>query len=225
MNKIDVEKVHSTVLMNAISTIQYVGFMVLGFLILSLFFVSPAHAIKKCKDADGKWHYGDFAIKACEQSKVTTLSDRGTIKHQKPAPKTQEELLEIEKNKEETNAEQQRLLLKEREKTRILSIYETEADIDRQRDNQLYSVDSNIAVHNTFLESMDEQIEHEEKKLAKIKSVNGQKKVEARIASAKHKKETYSKEVSLLHEERKAIVEKFKKEKEVYLELTKSKTK
>ena len=52
----------------------------------------PAHAIKKCKDAEGKWHYGDKAVRSCQSEKVTTLNDRGFIQSEKDAPKTEAEL-------------------------------------------------------------------------------------------------------------------------------------
>ena len=135
--------------------------------LLSLFVLPQAHAIKKCKDADGKWHYGDVAVRECQNSKVTTLTGGGFIRGEKAAPKTESELRQIEQEKQALTAEKLKLDLQESEKTRILSIYETEADIDRQRDNQLYSVDSNIAVHNTFLESMDEQISYQNSQLTK----------------------------------------------------------
>jgi len=58
----------------------------------NLLIAAPAHAIKKCKDADGKWHYGDIAVRACQQSKITTLNKRGFVKDEKSAPKTDDEL-------------------------------------------------------------------------------------------------------------------------------------
>ena len=198
--------------------------------VLSVLMVTPAHAIKKCKDAQGRWHYGDVAVKACETSKITTLSKTGHIQDEKPAPKTEQELLEIAAQEKELESqrlileeEKKKELLAEREKTRILSIYETEADIDRQRDNQLYSVDSNIAVHQTFLESMDEKIVHEEKKLAKTNNVAVKASIEERIAEAQKNKEIYTGEVDLLRQERLDIVKRFEKEKQLYLELTKDK--
>jgi len=191
-------------------------------LIVSLFGIQSAHAIKKCKDADGKWHYGDVAVRACEDSKVTTLSDRGFIKAEKAAPKTEaqlaaEESLRIRNEEDALEKEKQEL-----EKTRILSVYETEADIDRQRDNQLYSVDSNIAVHNTYLESLKEQIAHEQKKISSTQNVGVKINAEKKIAEAEKNYETYSSEVVLLEKHREEIITRFDKEKLVYRELTKA---
>ena len=47
-----------------------------------------AHAeIQKCEDEAGNWHYGDFAIDACNASKVTTMDQRGVVTDERPAPK------------------------------------------------------------------------------------------------------------------------------------------
>jgi len=198
--------------------------------VLSALMASPAHAIKKCKDADGKWHYGDIAVRACENSKVTTLSDRGFVRGEKAAPKTEQELRVIEEQKEAQAArqakrdeEKKQKEFEESEKVRILSVYETEDAIDRQRDNQLYSIDSNIAVHNTFLESMDERIAHEEKKLAKTTNAAVKKRIEDRIQASQENIDIYTKELTALTESRATVVEKFKKEKQLYIELTKDK--
>jgi len=188
--------------------------------LLSLFVLPQAHAIKKCKDADGKWHYGDIAVRECQNSKITTLTGGGFVKGERAAPKTESELLEIEAQAQRLAEEKRKAEFLESEKSRVLSIYETEADIDRQRENQLYSVDSNIAVHNTFLESMDEQIAYQTTRLNKAANPAIKSTIEKKIAEFEKNKETYAEEVSVLQGKREGIVEKFKKEKELYFELT-----
>ena len=42
-----------------------------------LFFSVSAHAISKCQDADGKWHYGDNAASICGDARITIIDDRG----------------------------------------------------------------------------------------------------------------------------------------------------
>ena len=79
---------------------------------LSVLLALPAQAektatIKKCKDATGRWHYGDTAAEACAKSKITVLSEEGTTKKVIAAPPTQAELKERELKKEETEKEQQ----------------------------------------------------------------------------------------------------------------------
>lgn len=187
---------------------------------VSLLAALPAHAIKKCKDAEGRWHYGDVAVRECQDSKVTTLSNQGFVRDEKPAVKTKEELLADEKAEEKAKIEKERIAYEEREKFRILTGYETEADIDRQRDNQLYSIDSNIAVHNSFLQSMNEVIAHEEKKLVKATNPVIKKRIEEKIVEAKKNLALYSDEVVALKSDRQGIVDKFEAEKLLYREFS-----
>lgn len=181
---------------------------------------TSAHAIKKCKDANGKWHYGDVA--ACEDSKVTTLSGKGYIKEQKTAPKTKEQLAAEQGEREELEKERLRKEEIEKERSRILTVYETEADIDRQLENQLYSVDSNIAVHNTYLDSMKEVIAYEKKKLATTTHPAVKSGIEDKITTAEKDVQVYTKEIDSLKAQREEVIKRFGEEKLTYRELTKS---
>lgn len=181
---------------------------------------APAHAIKKCKDSEGKWHYGDIAVRACENSKVTTLNDRGFIKSEQAAPKTEAELrLEAETLALE-KAEQDRIKAEQDERSRILSIYETESDIDRQRDNQLDSVQSNIDVHTAYLKGMDSRTARFEKKKAETTSNYVKKDMDKKLAEAKVRIKSSQKELAALKQQKDDIVAKFEKEKALYRELT-----
>lgn len=189
-------------------------------LLITLILLSPsAHAIKKCKDADGKIHYGDVAVAECENSKVTTLSDRGFIKEELDAPKTDEEL--------QTEAEEAALIereiaekqAREDEKRRILSIYETEDDIDRQRDNQVRSVQSNIDVHQAYLKSMDTRIARYESKLQATDNKTLKRQLEEKIADAEVRIKEYKSQLAVLEEQKAEILQKFKQERETYLSL------
>ena len=193
---------------------------VAAFSVLSaiLMVMPAANAIKKCQDAEGKWHYGDVA--ACRNAKVTTLDGRGFIKDEKAAPKSKEEREAEEKALAEElaiqQAEQNRKEAIEQEHTRILGVYETEADIDRQRDNQLYSVDSNIAVHKAYLDSMHEIVKREEGKLATQNKPHLIKISKDRLADAQNNIKDYTEKMALLEKQREDIMEKFKQEKELY---------
>ena len=105
---------------------------------------------------------------------------------------------------------------------RILSIYETEADIDRQRDNQLSSVDGNIKVHEAYLKSMDARIARYEIELSEMKHKTRRKKLEAEIVAAKDRVIESTTELENLKEQRQDIVERFAKEKEIYITLKES---
>jgi len=190
---------------------------------VAVLFSAPVNAIKKCKDAEGKWHYGDVAVRACENSKVTTLDDRGFVESELAAPKTEEELrLEKEAMLAE-EAEQKRIKAERDERARILSIYENESDIDRQRDNQLNSVQGNIDVHEAYLKGMDSRIARFEKKRSEATAKRIQDNMDKQIVDAQKRKKSSQEELAALKVQKANIVKKFEREKAVYRELKKSK--
>lgn len=176
-------------------------------------------AIEKCQDADGKWHYGDIAVAECQDSKVTTLNDRGYITAEDPAPKTPQELLAEEEMLAVEIAEQERLKQEQDERLRILSVYETEADIDRQRDNQLNSVQGNIDVHESYLKGMEARIERFENQKTELTSKRRIEELQGEIDQALVRVENSEQELALLLEQKTEIQAKFEKEKELYREL------
>ncbi|MFT5572223.1 MAG: hypothetical protein ACI9FR_001145 [Cryomorphaceae bacterium] len=178
-----------------------------------------AFAIKKCQDSEGKWHYGDIAERACQNSKITTLNRSGVIKDEQEAPKSAEERKAQEQAQAEKIAEKQRLKEQELERYRILSIYETEADIDRQRDNQLYSVQSNIDVHDSYLKTMGTRISRQQVKLEQTVPKNKKAKIAKHIENFKASVKAYTEQLVMLQQQKKDIVVKFEKEKELYREL------
>lgn len=128
-------------------------------LVLSITLAALAHpvsaqAIKKCQDAEGRWHYGDNAAAACGDAGITVLNKKGeTVKEIERVP-TAEEV-------EARRAEQQRLeaerqLTREREtaRKRLLNVYPTEESIIRARDQRLESLDKQIALNETMLDEI-----------------------------------------------------------------------
>lgn len=180
---------------------------------------SPAFAIKKCKDADGNWHYGDVAVEECENSKVTTLNDRGFVKEELDAPKSKEEMQAEEEAAELERKEREVAEKAEQEKRRILSIYETEDDIIRQRDNQVRSVQSNIDVHEAYLKSMDTRVERYQKKLNETKNKTIQTQIKEQIVDAEERIAEYEEQLALLREQKQEIMDRFEIERETYLRL------
>lgn len=186
---------------------------------IALMAVAPnVHAIKKCKDAEGKWHYGDNAEEQCETTKVTTLSNRGFVKETLDAPKTEEEKrVEAEMQRKEAE-ELARLKKEQEERDRILSIYERESDIDRQRDNKLASIDGNIRVHKAYLKQMDSKIKRLEGKSA---TANGKYKedLDKEVVASKSRVKEFSTELKRLEQQKVNITKKFANEKKLYREL------
>ena len=194
-------------------------FFKLSLLLLLLAIGNTAHAIKKCKDADGNWHYGDVAIAECENSKVTTLNERGVITEELEAPKSAEEI-RVEEEASALKAAEiaQRAALLE-EKRRVMSIYETEADIDRQRDNQMHSVERNIDVHRAYLKGMDKRIVRFERKQKEATSPKVKENFAQQIVEAKVRIKESSLELAELEAQKEEIIRRFEKEKEMYIAL------
>ena len=188
---------------------------------LAFFTLTPnANAIQKCKDSEGKWHYGDTAEETCANSKVTTLTDRGFVKETLDAPKTEEERqieADRERRLEEELAEQKK---KQDERDRVLSIYEREEDIDRQRDNKLASVEGNIRVHVAYLKQMGAKIKRLEGKAATAPAYNKEK-FEKEIAASKSRVVEFTEELERLKQQKVTIAEQFANEKELYREYKK----
>ena len=186
---------------------------------VAMLFSSSAWAIKKCQDAEGRWYYGDVAVAECENSKITTLNERGFVEGELEAPKTEEEIAA----EEAEAAEQERLAAaaaREREeRRRILSIYETEADIDRQRDNALRSVQSNIDVHIAYLNNMTQRIDRDEARLEEITGKRRRENLQASIDDGKQKMIEFKQQLDQLQVEKQEIIDRFAKEKEAYREL------
>lgn len=186
-----------------------------GSLMLTLWLPATTHAIKKCQDADGNWHYGDTAVDECERSKVTTLNNRGFIRSEDEAPKTAEELAAEEASLAKERAEEQRIAEEKAERERLLSVYQTEADIDRQLDNQIYSVDSSIAVHKVYLKGMQDKLDRLKKKKASQKGAPAER-TQGEIVAAEAKIKESEEELKLLDEQKKAIQDRFAREKALF---------
>ncbi len=180
--------------------------------------LTPAHAIKKCQDAEGKWHYGDIAVQQCKKSKVTTLSKRGFIEKEKEAPKTEEQLQKEQDELAVAEAEAARVRAEEEERVRILSVYETEADIDRQRDNQIKSVEGSMAVHKAYVKSLTGKIERLEKSGVNFRGKRKELHL-AEIETENSKIENSKSELKKLDKQKEAIMARFDKEKRIYREI------
>lgn len=185
-------------------------------------FGQPAFAIQKCQDQNGKWHYGDFAVEECRRSKVTTLNERGVVKDEREAPKTQAEIQAEAEAQQAADEQAERERLEAEERDRILSIYETEADIERQRDNQLYSVRSNIEVHKAYLESLADREQRGETQLQTETRAFKQEELKASIEEAKTQQKVYRERLQQLEKQQEEIVERFDREIKLYRELTKT---
>ena len=110
--------------------------------------------IKKCKDAAGKWHYGDTAADECAQSKVTVISEKGFTKKVIAAPLTEAELKERELKKEELEKEQKNTEDQAKRDALLLSTYGVEDDINYVRDRKVAQIESSIHASEETLKSL-----------------------------------------------------------------------
>lgn len=125
-----------------------------------------AATISKCQDANGQWHYGDFAAEECAKSKVTHMNAQGLKVGEEAAPLTPEELEERDRRAAE-EAEARRIA-EEREarRKRIVAIYDSEADIARARDTHLASVDQRMTTEKSILAGLQSRMERLDQRIA-----------------------------------------------------------
>jgi len=130
-------------------------------LLLGLFLIVPvsAQTIKKCQDANGKWHYGDHAALECEQSsRITEIDEEGRQVGEVEAPPTQEELdakLHAERQlseQENTDANQKRL------DQRLLITYENPESILLTRDALLAAIDSAVDAYRDLRDQLTDEL-------------------------------------------------------------------
>jgi hypothetical protein len=117
--------------------------------------------IKKCQDAEGRWHYGDTAAEECERSRITVIDKRGLKVDEVAAPKTQEQLDREAREEAEARSlaeeqERQRAEQAERDQ-RLLTTYDSEQAIERARDQRLQYFDRSIGSNNELMDRLREQ--------------------------------------------------------------------
>ncbi len=144
------------------------------FLVTGLIAVAPAALaaqegttkIKKCQDAQGRWHFGDFAAAECERSKVIEMSGQGVKKKEIAAPPTAEELKQQDLQREAQERERDRSEQQKRRDELLLTSYGTEADISYVRDRKLAQVDATIQASEGTLNALRVALKRMEGQLA-----------------------------------------------------------
>lgn len=132
-------------------------------------FTVEAAKIKKCKDAQGKWHYGDQAADECERSKIIELSGEGVKTKEIRAPATEEELAARELEKAEMEAVKKRAAEQARIDRQLLATYGHEDDIIYIRDRKLVQIESTIAAATATLKPLRAALVRMEKEAASAK--------------------------------------------------------
>jgi hypothetical protein len=122
--------------------------------------------IKKCKDAAGKWHYGDSAADECAKSKVTEISKEGITKKVIAAPLTEEELKRKAEMKDEDERKRHDLEDRKRSDQILLSTYAHEQDILFVRDRKIAQIDASINSSTETLKPLRKTLERLETQAA-----------------------------------------------------------
>jgi len=184
-----------------------------------LFFSVSAHAISKCQDADGKWHYGDNAASICGDARITIIDDRGRKIDEVPPPMTVEEFNALEAEEKRKAAEERENAKRELEKRRILAIYPREESIIRARDERLKGMDNNIRVQEALLDDMRLDMKVLESK-EMPEDPKARAKRESQINSQQASIDAYYRAITRLRREREQTSEKYERILREFRELT-----
>ena len=133
-------------------------------------FTVEAAKIKKCKDAQGKWHYGDHAARECERSKIIELSDQGVKTKEILAPATEEELAARELEKAEVEELKKRAAEQAKIDRQLLATYGHEDDIIYIRDRKLVQIESTISAATATLKPLRAALVRMEEEAAATKA-------------------------------------------------------
>ena len=166
--------------------------------------------INKCQDEKGAWHYGSKNLHKCsDSSKITTLNERGVRLEQKERVKTKEELELEAKQKEKELAATEQKRLDQIEKNRILTVYQSEEDIQKARSKKLHDYDQKINQHQTYINALENQEKALTEKIKETKNFSIKKKAKNSISKIEPKKLSSEKRIKELTQEKIEVNAKF----------------
>lgn len=159
-----------------------------------------AAGIKKCKDADGMWHYGDRAADACARSKIIEMDRSGNKTGVVAAPPTAAEIKAMEAQKEEIEARKKAEAEQARKDALLLSIYGHENDIIYVRKRKIAQVEHSIKGNQETLETLQKTVERQKKQKADDKSIDHTNSQIKRVQNAIKNKRKEQKEIHAHYE-------------------------
>jgi len=141
---------------------------------------AQAEGIKKCKDQQGRWHYGDRAAAACNRSKVIEMNTGMNKTGEIAAPPTKAELAQMTEQKAEN--ERKKKLQEEQDKKDklLLGTYGLEKDIIYIRDRKISQIENSITASKATLTSLEKTLERQKKTGVEEKQI---KRTEAQLAT------------------------------------------
>lgn len=171
---------------------------------------AQAQTISKCQDAEGNWHYGDFAAEACtEESTITEINERGVMVRESDAPPTAEELEAQQAAEEQQRLEEEQVAREAAEDRRLLQTYDSVDAIVRARDQRLGALDQELESHRLFRQDLVN-----EKQQAQDNGSGD------RVSELDRQIEQYDAAIRRLEEQRGDIREQYDQDLERYRELT-----
>lgn len=115
--------------------------------------------IQKCQDADGNWHYGDYAAEVCAQSVIESMDRESGLKvGEQGLPPSKEEIEAEEAAKAQAEADEARQAKQRAKENRILAIYESEDQIINARDERVKAISNSIEFNNTMQERLEKRL-------------------------------------------------------------------
>ena len=184
---------------------SYDSLLATAVVMLMLGFQTPVaigQQIKKCQDAEGNWHYGNFADQACQDSAVDELHETGvTISTDLPPP-SEEEMAQKERMKEALRIQEEFSQDQRKRDLEVLRIYGSEETIVSTWDRKLASIDNNIEITRQIKEGTAKDIE----KLLKMKQT---KKVERQLQEREDAVKSYNRVIRHNLTEREKLSEKY----------------
>jgi hypothetical protein len=159
--------------------------------------------IFKCQDAQGRWHYGSTAADECARSKVTVMTDQGTVRREIEAPPTEEEL----KKREEQRVLDTKKKMDSEERARrdriLLSTYTTVEELEQFRIRKLTEMEKVITSSETTLNSLRRSLERieteaaEEQKAGKVNPKTAKALEQARAQVDRHNQQILKRQQEL----------------------------
>jgi len=168
------------------------------------------HAIAKCQDENGKWHYGDSAAAACGTKIITIINDSGRKIDEIGEPMTIEEINAIEAEEKRKKLEEKQQARRAMEKNRILAIYPSEDSLIRARDDRLKGMDKNLGLQEKLLQTM--RLDLKALKARPVPAEDGaKKKLDRRVKEKQDNLDNYYTAITQLRREREQTAEKYEK--------------
>ncbi len=122
------------------------GLLVANALLLTLASGSAQAQIYMCKDANGRTLTSDRPIPECANRTQKELRSNGTVKREIPPPLTPEQLRQKKEDEEKRKAEEAAAAEQKRRDTVLLTTYQTEAQLEAERQRALSQLRNNINI-------------------------------------------------------------------------------